>query len=172
MRRILPYLLSLIAMFGISACLSQGNISHEQPSVSAESSIDADEPIVLHNPSEAVPTKDRVRSDGSYTDKDQVSEYIHIFGKLPGNYITKQQAQNLGWDSQKGNLTKVAPGKSIGGDKFGNYEGQLPKAQGRKYYECDIDYGGGHRGAKRIIYSNDGLVFYTDDHYKTFTQLY
>ena len=91
---------------------------------------------------------------------------------MPQNYSTKQKAQEKGWDSKAGNLDKVLPGMSIGGSAFGNYEGQLPKAKGRKYYECDIDYTGGYRNEKRLIYSNDGLVFYTQDHYKTFEQLY
>ena len=61
---------------------------------------------------------------------------------------------------------------SIGGDKFGNREGLLPKEDGRQYYECDVNYQGGYRGAERIVFSNDGLIFYTDDHYNSFTQLY
>ena len=110
--------------------------------------------------------------NGSYTSKKDVALYIHTYGELPENYITKKEAEELGWDSYRGNLWDVAPGKSIGGSYFGNYEGLLPSKKGRKYYECDIDYNGGRRGAKRIIYSNDGLIFYTDDHYKSFEQLY
>lgn len=109
---------------------------------------------------------------GSYNTKDEVALYLHTYGRLPDNYITKKEAQELGWDSKKGNLKDVAPGMSIGGSHFGNYEGQLPEKDGRKYYECDLDYDGGYRGAKRLIYSNDGLIFYTEDHYKTFEQLY
>jgi guanyl-specific ribonuclease Sa len=116
--------------------------------------------------------KPKVKENGSYTDKERVALYIHTYGHLPNNYITKAEAQKLGWNSSTGNLRQVAPGKSIGGDKFGNYEGQLPKEKKRKYYECDIDYGGGKRNAKRIVFSNDGLVFYTEDHYKTFEKLY
>ena len=110
--------------------------------------------------------------NGSYTSKKDVALYIHTYGELPENFITKKEAEELGWDSYRGNLWDVAPGKSIGGSYFGNYEGLLPSKKGRKYYECDIDYNGGRRGAKRIIYSNDGLIFYTDDHYKSFEQLY
>lgn len=110
--------------------------------------------------------------DGSYVTKEDVALYLHIYGHLPDNYITKKEAQELGWDSQKGNLHDVAPGKSIGGSHYGNYEGLLPEKEGRKYFECDLDYEGGYRGAKRLIYSNDGLIFYTEDHYKTFEQLY
>ena len=113
-----------------------------------------------------------VEENGNYTSKDDVALYIHTYGKLPLNYITKAKAQEMGWDPEKGNLSDVLPGMSIGGSAFGNYEGNLPRATGRRYFECDIDYAGGYRGAKRLIYSNDGLVFYTEDHYKTFEQLY
>lgn len=113
-----------------------------------------------------------VEKDGSYTTPEDVAEYIHTFGTLPNNFITKAEAKELGWDNKKGNLWDVAEGKSIGGDYFGNYEGLLPKAKGRKYTECDVNYEGGYRGSERIIFSNDGLIYYTNDHYQTFTQLY
>ncbi len=111
-----------------------------------------------------------VEEDGEYTSKEEVALYLHTYGHLPSNFITKQEAGDLGW--RGGSLKDYAPGKSIGGSRFGNYEGQLPEKTGRQYYECDIDYTGGKRGAKRIIWSDDGLIFYTDDHYKTFEQLY
>ena len=113
-----------------------------------------------------------VTIDGTYTSKEEVAAYIHQFRCLPSNFITKDEAKALGWDSSKGNLWAVAKGKSIGGDRFGNYEGHLPKAKGRIYYECDIGYEGGRRGSERIVYSNDGLIYYTDDHYNTFELLY
>lgn len=113
-----------------------------------------------------------VSEDGTYTSRDEVALYIHTYGKLPSNYVTKKDAQAAGWDNKKGNLQDVLPGASIGGDRFGNYEGLLPEKKGRKYFECDIDYEGGYRGAKRIIYSNDGLIFYTEDHYESFEALY
>ena len=105
---------------------------------------------------------------GSYTTKDDVALYIHTFGKLPPNFITKKEAEKLGWSG--GSLEPYAPGKCIGGSYFGNYEGLLPEG---KYRECDIDtLGKKSRGAKRIIYSDDGRIYYTNDHYKSFTQLY
>ncbi len=110
--------------------------------------------------------------DGEYTSKEEVALYIHLYGHLPSNFITKSEARKLGWESSKGNLWKVAPGKSIGGDRFGNYEGLLPEKKGRDYYECDIDYDGGYRDEKRIVFSDDGLVYYTEDHYETFELLY
>ena len=117
-------------------------------------------------------TQAAISENGTYSSKDEVAEYLHEFGHLPPNYLTKKEAQDLGWLANKGNLWEVAPGKSIGGDRFGNREGLLPEAPGRKYYECDIDFDGSYRNAKRIIYSNDGLIFYTEDHYESFQQLY
>lgn len=115
-----------------------------------------------------------VSEDGSYTDKDSVALYIATYGHLPDNFITKNEAKAAGWVSSEGNLSEVCPGKSIGGDKFGNYESKLPTANNRKYYECDINYdqNKGYRGSERIIYSNDGLIYYTNDHYETFELLY
>ena len=112
-----------------------------------------------------------IAEDGSYTSKDEVALYIHTYGHLPENYITKDEAYDLGWQSE-GTLDEVAPGKSIGGDYFGNYEGILPDKPGRDYHECDIDYVSGNRNAKRIVYSNDGNIYYTEDHYNTFEHLY
>lgn len=113
-----------------------------------------------------------VEESGEYTSKDEVAAYLNEFGHLPDNFITKKEAQALGWESKEGNLDEVAPGKSIGGDYFGNYEEVLPDAEGRTYHECDIDYEGGFRNAKRIVYSDDGLIYYTEDHYETFELLY
>lgn len=114
----------------------------------------------------------QVEESGTYTSKEEVAAYLHAFGHLPDNFITKKEAKRLGWVSSEGNLDEVAPGKSIGGDSFGNYEGNLPEESGRKYYECDIDSDGGYRNAKRLVYSDDGLIYYTEDHYETFELLY
>lgn len=112
-----------------------------------------------------------IREDGAYTGKDEVALYLHTFGHLPDNFITTAQARDLGWTG--GSLEDYAPGKSIGGDRFGNFEGLLPEKRGRTYYECDIDtLNRSSRGAKRIVFSNDGLIYYTDDHYESFELLY
>jgi guanyl-specific ribonuclease Sa len=113
----------------------------------------------------------QIEEKGNYTSKDDVALYVHTYNKLPSNFITKQEAMKLGW-KHKGTLDKVAPGKSIGGDKFGNFEGRLPVVAGRTYIECDIDYIKGSRGSKRIIFSNDGEIYYSGDHYKNFEKLY
>ena len=108
--------------------------------------------------------------DGTYSGAQDVAYYIHVFGHLPDNYITKAQAEDAGWVSTEGNLWDVAYGMSIGGDRFGNREGLLPA--GETYYECDVNYTGGYRGEERIIYTDDGDVYYTADHYESFTKLY
>lgn len=113
-----------------------------------------------------------VKEDGEYTTKEEVALYIHTYNHLPSNFITKDEATELGWISSKGNLGKVAPGKSIGGDKFGNREGLLPKKKGRTYYECDINFDGTFRNGERIVFSDDGLIYYTGDHYESFELLY
>lgn len=109
--------------------------------------------------------------DGAYTSKEDVALYIYTYGHLPDNFITKKEAQDLGWPG--GSLEPYAPGMCIGGSRFGNYEGLLPEAEGRRWTECDIDtLGAESRGAKRIVFSNDGLIYYTEDHYESFELLY
>lgn len=115
---------------------------------------------------------EKIKEDGTYTSKIDVAVYIHTYGKLPSNYITEEEAEKLGWVSSEDNLDEVAPGKSIGGDEFKNENKMLPEEDGRTYQECDIDYEGGARGSKRIVFSNDGLIFYSEDNYETFEQLY
>ena len=110
-----------------------------------------------------------IDKNGEYDSPEDVALYIHTYGCLPGNYITKSAAKGLGWDSSRGNLWDVAPGMSIGGDRFGNYEGKLPDGD---YRECDVNYSGGFRGSERLIYGADGSVYYTADHYESFEQLY
>ena len=106
------------------------------------------------------------------TDPQQIVNYLSIYGELPENFITKAEAQDLGWDSRYNYVGEVAPGKSIGGDRFGNYEGKLPKKKGRTWYECDANYKGKKRGTARVLFSSDGLYYYTDDHYQTFTEMF
>jgi len=190
-KRILAFILVLAMALGLTGCSvidektavsiantlitnaltgGQSNVTNDgQGSSQSSEDTGLDAPLLTQAPQQQTGS---VVYGGSYSTKDEVALYIHLYGELPANYITKKEAQALGWVASKGNLWKVTDHKSIGGDYFGNYEGLLPKASGRKYYECDIDYNGGTRNAKRIIYSNDALVYYTEDHYKTFTKLY
>lgn len=101
--------------------------------------------------------------------KECVSEHIRRTGTLPENFITKKQARELGYGG--GDLWRYARGKRIGGDRFGNFERRLPDKKGRIWRECDVDYAGGARGAKRLVFSNDGLIFYTADHYESFERV-
>ena len=97
-----------------------------------------------------------------------VASVLRKTGKLPDRFLSKKEARQLGWVPEQGNLNEVAPGKSIGGDHFGNYEGKLPEKKGRSYREADVHDSPNRRGAERLVFSNDGLIFYTPDHYKTF----
>jgi hypothetical protein len=111
-----------------------------------------------------------IDEDGQYTTKEDVALYLWTYHRLPSNFITKSQARNLGWES--GSVEKYAPGYAIGGDRFGNYEGRLPK--GKTYIECDIDtVGKSSRGACRIVYATDfSVIYYTADHYESFEIVY
>ena len=141
----------------------------ETPPAQEESSSPAEPaPEEETPPAEEAPAIDE---DGYYTTKEDVALYIYTYGHLPNNFITKKEAESLGWSG--GGLDDYAFGCCIGGNRFGNYEGLLPEANGRTYTECDIDtMHASKRGAKRIVFSNDGLIYYTDDHYESFTLLY
>ena len=124
-------------------------------------------PVPTETPSDEVPPDE----DGSYTTKEDVALYIHTYGHLPPNFMTKKEAEAAGWSG--GALDRVVPGMCIGGDRFGNYEGLLPKAKGRQWTECDVNtLGAKSRGPERIVFSNDGLIYYTPDHYESFELLY
>ena len=108
--------------------------------------------------------------DGYYYDVENVVLYLEEYGELPPNYITKKEAEALGWSG--GSVEDYKEGAAIGGDRFGNYEELLPEADGRKYTECDIDTDGyPSRGSRRLVFSNDGLYFYTSDHYESFSEV-
>lgn len=168
MKRILSLLLVLALLFSLTGCMflaTREAAIHEVVLTPEELPDDRIE-LTVDDPTEVAPDQ-----SGTYTSKEDVALYIHCYGHLPYNFMTKSEAKKLGWKS--GSLEEYAPGMCIGGDRFGNYEGLLPKAPGRTYTECDIDtLGAKSRGAKRIVFSNDGLIYYTDDHYESFTLLY
>jgi len=131
-----------------------------------------DDPLSGSNPSpSSVASEAREEQQAPLTGFREVSDYIRQHHELPDNYITKKEAEKLGWVPAEGNLHLVAPGKSIGGDRFGNREGLLPKGKNRTWCEADINYKKGPRGADRILFSNDGLIYMTTDHYKSFTDI-
>ena len=177
MKRIFALLLALLLTVSMAACIPSVPV---QPSVPPQEitvlpTVPPDAPQETEAPKAEEPAPDapeeQLDEHGSYTSKDAVALYLHTYGHLPDNFITKKEAEALGWDG--GSLEEFASGKCIGGTYFGNYEGLLPEKNGRTYHECDIDtLGKKSRGAKRIVYSNDGLIYYTDDHYESFTLLY
>lgn len=191
-QKLLSFLLALSALT-LTACAGPDSFSDivttELPELSVNDFLDSSGAAPEEAPVTAAPEEDpgttagsdgvqwedpaapSLDEDGTYNSKDDVSLYLHLYDHLPSNYITKGEARDLGWSG--GSVEVYAPGCAIGGDRFGNREGLLPKADGRTYYECDIDTTGKtSRGAKRIIFSNDGLIYYTEDHYESFTQLY
>lgn len=154
---------------------SQGNLPEDgwgEESEGNKSSFDGENENVNPSGEKGDEGNQSVDEDGWYTSKEEVALYIHLYGDLPDNYVTKQEAEQAGWSG--GNVERyTGEGTAIGGSYFGNHEGLLPKERGRTYTECDIDTPGKNsRGAKRIVYSNDGLVYYTDDHYESFELLY
>ena len=100
-----------------------------------------------------------------------VDLYLKQHGVLPENYITKEQAMQLGWVSWKGNLSSVAPDKLIGGDIYRNLNGKLPTKVGRLWHEADLTFDGNCRSDARILYSNDDLIFVTYSHYENYYEI-
>lgn len=170
-------LLALVLALMLTACGGTQTTQSPQPAEQetaqpAEQADPAEETQAPEEPPESQESGEAaLPEDGAYTTKEDVALYLHLYGHLPDNFITKKEAQKLGWPG--GSLEPYAPGKCIGGSRFGNYEGLLPEAEGRTYTECDIDtLGAESRGAKRIVFSNDGLIYYTEDHYASFELLY
>lgn len=185
MKRMLAFLLALLMALSLSAC---GELTEDVlPSFAVPDTVSqlpaSEEPAEApgdlpsadpagDTPQESETAEPSVAEDGWYSSKDEVALYIHLYGHLPENYVTKREAQDMGWTG--GSVERYAgEGTAIGGSRFGNYEGLLPEAEGRTFTECDIDtVGASSRGAKRIIFSNDGLIYYTEDHYESFELLY
>ena len=177
MKKLFALLLALLLTVPTAACMPSVPVQPSAPAqeITVLPTIPPDAPQETEAPKEEEPAPEdpdwQLDEHGSYTSKVDVALYIHTYGHLPENFITKKEAEALGWNG--GSLEEFAPGKCIGGTYFGNYEGLLPEKKGRTYHECDIDtLGKKSRGAKRIIYSNDGLIYYTDDHYESFRLLY
>ena len=194
MKKLLSLFLVLLMLFSLTACsidqetlelaadvaitLLEETTEAEEPAAPTETLPEAEptpEEIPeapVDEPAEApIPEEPVIDEFGYYTTKEDVALYLYTYGRLPDNFITKKEARSLGWEG--GGLDPYAPDKSIGGDRFGNYEGLLPNAEGRTWTECDIDtMNASSRGAKRIVFSNDGLIYYTEDHYESFTLLY
>ena len=199
MKKLLAFLLALVMAFGLLGCEAVVGLAldlaeealvdtteyatdESVPDQTEEDPIrdqtddtaEADPPedtTVADDPEDTTGAVPAIDEEGFYYSAEDVALYLYTYGRLPENFITKSEARKLGWEG--GSVEKYAPDCAIGGDKFGNREELLPVASGRQYYECDIDtHGENSRGAKRIVFSNDGLIYYTDDHYESFVLLY
>lgn len=172
MRKILAFFLALfISVSVVAGCGSDKALAKDNSARGTQVTTSAQKPSKQNIDTRGNDKKLKISESAAYTDKEHVAAYINEYKRLPHNYITKKEAKKLGWQT-KGTLDKVAPGKSIGGDRYGNYEKKLPDKSGRSWKECDIDYVKGNRNSKRIVFSNDGLIYYTGDHYNNFTQMY
>lgn len=181
LNKLIPLLLLLALLITLTGCAASANLTLSPPETTSDTVVIPSRGTTVRDTTVETTTADPTPSpeptlpllpeDGAYTSRDDVALYIHLYGQLPDNFMTKDEARDYGW--QSGSLELIFPGMRIGGDRFGNYEGLLPEAPGRTYWECDIVAAEeSSRGARRIVFSNDGLIFYTDDHYESFTQLY
>ena len=202
MKRITALLLSLLTAFSLTACgddeLTDAVIdtvadavidSLEDSSASASSSGDksllppevTDDYVstVIPDDGDYAATSDQsleneevftvpVEEGEYYYDLESVVLYLEYYGELPENYITKKEARSMGWEG--GSVERYIDDAAIGGDYFGNKEGLLPAG---KYTECDLDtLDENSRGAERLVFTDDGQYYYTDDHYDSFTQVW
>ena len=168
--KLITLLLALLLIYGAVSFFTGGNdaILDTASDIAASAAPAPDEKAPADTDSDSAQPIDE---HGTYTSKEDVALYIHTYGRLPENFVTKKEAEAAGWSG--GSVEKYLPGKCIGGSSFGNKEGLLPDKEGRRWTECDINtLGKSSRGAERIVFSNDGLIFYTGDHYESFEQLY
>lgn len=163
MKRLSSLFLSLMLLFSLTGCADEYAVIY---ATTGSSSLSQSAGTASTETDDTV----SVQEGAYYYDLENVVLYLDAYGELPDNYITKKEAQELGW--QGGSVEKYLEGAAIGGDRFGNREGLLPKESGRSYTECDLNTNGADsRGAKRLVFSNDGLYFHTEDHYETFTEV-
>lgn len=175
-KKALALLLALCLMLGLAGCAAGGGEIAAAPAEplpeEAEALLPEGTPMppdyTLPEDPRGIGADPAPDEDGWYTSAEDVALYLHVYGRLPGNFLTKSEARALGWSG--GGLDDYAPGMSIGGDRFGNYEGLLPDGD---YHECDVNtMHAASRGAERLVYSGDGRIYYTSDHYESFTLLY
>lgn len=170
LKKLLPVLLLVLVLIyvflpdaGNDADINLGSVT--------ESIVETVEETLVESEEKAEEPQLSLDPEGYYYSKEEVSLYIYTYGCLPSNFVTKDEAEDAGWSG--GSVERYIPGAAIGGDRFGNREGLLPDAPGRSWTECDINTDGASgRGAERIVFSNDGLIYYTSDHYESFELLY
>lgn len=158
------YFNKLLLFFLATVFLFTGCIKKSAPPEKTQVDQVLEEKLIEEN---LVEEEKLIEEDQAYYDLEDLAEYIYIYKTLPKNYISKAEAKDLGWSVEDND------GLVIGGDIFYNREGLLPKKNSRTYYEADLISGyDKNRGPERIVFSDDGLIFYTKDHYQSFEQLY
>lgn len=148
-----------------------GATAAELVTFKAQTDVDPKDLTVYGEPV-GVPTSVSVRKNETYTSRDEVALYIHQYGRVPSNFVSKSKARDAGWVASEGNLQDVLPGMSIGGGGWHNDEFTMPGSPDAQWRECDINYNGGFRGPERLVYSDEGLIFYTPDHYVSYARLF
>lgn len=123
-------------------------------------------------PQAVQPSSQTAGDISTLTQQQRVADYLHQHQRLPSYYLSKSEARKRGWEPAKGNLCQTLPGRAIGGDRFSNREKVLPEKQGRRWFEADVNYDCGRRGSDRMLYSSDGLIYVTQDHYRHVEQVY
>ncbi|WP_193016735.1 ribonuclease domain-containing protein [Proteus sp. FME41] len=162
-KRLLPVIIVVVVLFGV---LYQGLLPEKKAPVASSSTPVPTQPSNNVNQSAQISL-----SIDEKTQANTVANYLQRHQQLPDFYLTKKEARENGWNAKTGNLCEVLPGRAIGGDRFMNREKQLPEEAKRQWYEADVNYRCGHRGSDRLLYSNDGLIYVTTDHYRTMTKV-
>lgn len=171
MKRLLYLFLAVLMLLSLSSCGALPTEDEPSDVLPGQEADLTDEPSFTRPVEFTGVTASELDQDAYYYDLEHVVLYLHTYGTLPQNYITKDEAEALGWEG--GSIEEYKEGAAIGGDPFGNREGRLPTEELCYYTECDLDTNGAdERGAKRLVYSDTGLYFYTEDHYETFEEVY
>ena len=167
MKKLTALLLALLLTFSLVSCSSEsGSSAPQQETAATEEAVSTEETVAPEAAEPEEPQEEAIPEYGSYTTAEDVALYIYTYGCLPANYISKSEG-----NAEYGSYKNIPSYMNIGGDRFYNREGLLPG--GHTYYECDIGTSGGrNRGAQRLVFTLDGIVYYTSDHYRSFTRLY
>ena len=167
---------AILAIVATAAGLRHPTDPPAQQQADRHSSDTTQQPTARHSSSDSSDSSRDSSSDSSditdLTQLQRVADYLHQHQRLPSYYLTKSQARRQGWEPSKGNLCQILPGRAIGGDRFSNREKVLPEKQGRHWFEADVNYDCGRRGSDRMLYSSDGMIYVTRDHYRHVEQVY
>ena len=137
---------------------------------SSDEVVDPEPPLHNNCRCDIIPMESVEAGNATKNEKDGADYWLKHFGELPEYYVTKEELIKYGWSDGK-KPSKFAPGKMYSKGVYENSDGHLPDAPGRIWYEADINYYEGRRNRHRVLWSNDGLIFVTYDHYETFYEI-